>query len=386
MNWRALIKVIAFTAIAGVMAAMEIGTLTGPHVGNTHTYYAMFGGTDGVSGLRDGNQVKAAGVPIGKVDSVDIVDATHARVTFSVNDNQRSTTTSWAVVRYANLIGQRYLAITQAGATPGRPLPYGSTIPMNRTEPALSLTALFNGFRPLFSALTPQQVNELSQDVIDILQGQTDRVGDLVAKTASLTTNLAARDTTFSQILDSLTTLLSTVARHDDQLAGLLTSLRSLTATLHADGPALMGSLDSVDGLIGSVGDLLAKLEDHNLPADVADLEHITGVVAGNTATLDRLITSFNLAFTDFTRVSQNGSFANAYICTIVAKTVGTPYVTGSQIVKAVANGLHLNITQVTNLLKSLGLVQLVLNQNVLVPMKLPNGVAAASGHTRVCR
>jgi phospholipid/cholesterol/gamma-HCH transport system substrate-binding protein len=383
MNWRALVKVVIFTAVVSVMAAMEIGTLTGPHVGTTHTYYAIFGGPDGVSGLHDGNQVKAAGVPIGKVDSVSVVDATHAKVTFSINNNQRITSNSWAIVRYANLIGERYLAISQGSTATGTPLPYGSTIPMDRTQPALSLTALFNGFRPLFSALTPQQVNELSQDVIDILQGQTARVGDLIAQTASLTQNLADRDQTFTQVLDSLTTLLTTVAQHDNQLAGLVVSLKSLTDTLHADGPAILNSLDSVDGLMGSVGGLLAKLEDHGLPADIADLDHITGVVARNTPTLDRLITSFNLAFSDFTRVTQNGSFANAYICTIIAKTYGNPTTSASDIVKALGGFLGTNV--LNQLLNTPGLSAL-LSTSIPVPLHLPNGVAAGPGNTRVCR
>ncbi|MGN6608938.1 MAG: MCE family protein [Jatrophihabitans sp.] len=385
MNWRALVKVIVALALGGVMATMEIGTLTGPHVGTEHAYHAIFAGPDGVSGLRAGNQVKAAGVAVGRVTDVSLVDAQHARVTFTTNDHQTLTTSSWAVVRYANLLGQRYLAITQDGPDPGRPLPYGSTIPASHTRPALSLTALFDGFRPLFTALTPQQVNELSQDIIDILQGQTARITDLVRRTASLTTNLADRTDTFTEVLDSLTKLLTTVSAHDNDLAGVVQALSSLTAGLHQQGPALLGSLDGVDGLAASVDRLLARLGTSGFSPDIADLDHVAGQVAANSGTVSQLIDGFVTAFGDFARTTQNGGFANAYLCRVDARTVGRTSVSGGQVLTSIEHGL--GIPGLSQLLNSTGLTSLALLQlPVSTPLALPHGHAGHLGNTAVCR
>jgi len=383
MNYRAMLKVIAFSAIVIFMGAMEVGTLTGPHVGSVHTYYAMFGGTDGVSGLRDGNQVRAAGVAVGQVTSVDLVDSNHAKVTFTANNNQKLTTNTWAVVRYADLLGQRYLALTQSGATPETQLKPGATIPSSRTKPALSLTALFNGFRPLFAALTPQQVNELAQDVIDILQGQSTSLDDLFQKTASLTTNLAARDQTFTQVVDTLSSLLTTVAKHDNQLATMVTALNTLTSALHQEGPALFDSLNSVDGLVGSVSGLLARLEDHSLPGDISDLQQVTAVLAANAPTVDKLIVGFNAAFSDFSRITQNGGFVNAYVCELNATLYGTANITGGDVINALTNTLGLG-----GLLSKLGLGSLsLLKLQLNLPLKLPPGpIGDQSVHTKVCQ
>jgi phospholipid/cholesterol/gamma-HCH transport system substrate-binding protein len=248
--------------------------------------------------------------------------------------------------------------------------------------PALSLTDLFNGFRPLFSLVSPDQVNELSDDIIAILQGQTDRLDDLVSKTAELTTNLANRDQTFSQVLDSLSTLLTTVSKHDDELAGAVTSLHTLAAELHSDGPALFNSLDSIDGLIGSVGNLLGQLENHNLPGDLADLKAITDPLAHNTSTLNKLIAGFVQAFGDFSRISQNGNWVNIYPCNVNVVTFGTVQVTGQDAVTALTDSLGL-----TNLLKLSGLSATALASLAIpVPLKLPNGrVGDSSAHTKVC-
>lgn len=384
MNVRALVRLVAFLAAAGVFAVMELTTLTGPHTGETETYHAIFAGPDGVSGLRSGNPVRVAGVPVGKVDDVRLADAEHAEVTFTANHKQRITTHTWAVVRYANLLGQRYLALTQSGDTPGTVLEPGSTIPRRRTAPALSLTLLFNGFRPLFNALSPQQVNELSQDIIDVLQGQSGRIEDLIARTADLTGNLASRSDTFSQVIDSLSTLLKTVAKHDNQLSGVLVTLQRLTQQLHDEGPGIIGSLDAVDKLIGSVGGLFHDLDQHSLPEDVRDAASLTGVLAKNTDTVDKLLVGFAKAFGTFSRVSQFGNWINVYPCNVYVRTFGSVTVTGSQILGSAGDALGLNVG---GLLKLLGLDGILGGLKVPVPLKLPNGrVGGSTAHTGVCQ
>jgi phospholipid/cholesterol/gamma-HCH transport system substrate-binding protein len=365
-----LVRLAVFLVIAGLFAVMELNTLTGPHTGATDEYSAIFGGPDGVSGLRTGNPVKVAGVAVGKVTAVDLVDAEHARVTFTANRNQKITTHTWAVVRYANLLGQRYLALTQSSPG-GRTMAPGAAIPEQRTAPALSLTDLFNGFRPLFSALTPQQVNELSQDIISVLQGQTSRIEDLITRTADLTTNLANRDATFRSVVDSLDKLLRTVAQHDDQLAGVVTSLHALTTELHQEGSAILGSLGGVDRLIGSVGRLFQSLDDHSLPRDIADAASISKLLARHTDTVAGLISGFASAFQTFARISQNGNWINVYACNVFVRTYGTVTVT---------------LNQMLGSLGLLGRIPGIGGKQLDVPLELPNGqVGGAPAHTGVC-
>ncbi len=379
-----LVKLGIFVILALVAGLLEFNTLTGPHVGTTHTYHAIFGGTDGVSGLREGDSVRVAGVVVGKVTDETLVDAEHVRVGFTANENQTLTTHTWAVVRYANLLGQRYLALTESDGV-GAPLAYGDTIPQARTAPALSLTALFNGFRPLFSGLSPNQVNELSRDIIGVLQGQGGRIEDLVVRTADLTRNLAQRSETFTEVIDGLTRLLGTVAAHDDQLASVLTSLRSLTAALHADGPGILDSLDAVGGLTGSVAGLLGKLEDHNLPGDITDLNAITGVLAKNSGSVQQLVSGFVTAFGDFARITQNGNWVNIYFCSLSIRSYGQAQVTGADVVDSLTAELG---PALGGLLDRLGFgTQSLAALALPIPITLPDGRVGSSGaQTGVCR
>ena len=52
---------------------------------------------------------------------------------------------------------------------------------MERTRGPLNLTVLFNGFKPLFVALDAEQVNRLSYEIIQVLQGQGGTVRSLLA-------------------------------------------------------------------------------------------------------------------------------------------------------------------------------------------------------------
>lgn len=97
------------------------------------------------------------------------------------------------MIRYDNLFGDRYLALEE-GAGGLAVLRPGHTIPLARTQPALDLDALIGGFKPLFRALNPEQVNALSEQLLHAFAGQGPTIGSLLAQSAAVTNTLADRD------------------------------------------------------------------------------------------------------------------------------------------------------------------------------------------------
>jgi phospholipid/cholesterol/gamma-HCH transport system substrate-binding protein len=360
-----------FFAVSALLGTMIVGTLLGEHTGTTDSYHAVFAD---VSGLRGGDPVRVSGVKVGEVTSTKLEDATHVDVTFTANHNQQVTTTTHAVVRYANLLGQRFLALTRDGPA-GTPLKPGSTIPMERTAPALSLTALFNGFRPLFNALNPTQVNELSTQIVQVLQGEGGTVDDLLSRTADLVTNLADRDQLFLDVIDGMSSVLQVVSKHDTQLGAMLASLHQLTAGLARDSTTIGNSLDGVDALMSSTDALLKGLRQHSFDADVKDLDSVSGIFADNQALLDQLVKGFPVAFGDFSRITQNGNWVNAYLCGTVVKTTGTAQLDLKQ------------LGQLGNLPPSLLALLKLLPLSAPVNLKVPAGsVGSSTALTAVCR
>src|SRR5690349_6794546 len=158
--------------------------------GDTREWTARF---TSVSGLRAGDDVRVAGVKVGRVDAVEVVGNTQARVRFTLQAGQRVYEGTRVSLRYQNLLGQRYLALT-ARQDRGKALRPGTELPTTMTDPGFDLTALLNGFEPLFSVIEPTEVNELASSIVAVLQGESGTVESLLERTARATSYLASKD------------------------------------------------------------------------------------------------------------------------------------------------------------------------------------------------
>lgn len=150
---------------------------------HTTGYSAVF---THVSGLRAGQFVRAAGVEVGKVAKVTLIDGDkQILVDFTVDRSLSLDQATTASIRYLNLIGDRYLELGRGHS--GQRLAPGATIPLEHTHPALDLDALLGGFRPLFQTLDPDKVNSIASSIITVFQGQGATINDILDQTASLT-------------------------------------------------------------------------------------------------------------------------------------------------------------------------------------------------------
>lgn len=188
------------------------------------SYQAVF---SNVSGLKGGNFVRIAGVEVGKVKSLNLHRDGTVTIDFAIDRNLTLTEGTTATIRYENLIGDRYLALEEGPGSVRKLLP-GQTIPLSRTSPALDVDALIGGFRPLFRALDPDQVNALSGELLRVFQGQGGTISSVLAQTSSLTTTLAGRDQLIGEVITNLNTVLGTFAARDTQFADGLDKLSQL--------------------------------------------------------------------------------------------------------------------------------------------------------------
>jgi phospholipid/cholesterol/gamma-HCH transport system substrate-binding protein len=224
-------------------------------LGDQTTYKAVF---SNASQLLKGDDVRVAGVSVGEVKKVEVLHRTEALVTFKVKSDVPLTTKSRAEIRFLNLVGDRYLGLEQG--QPGAPrLQPNETLPVSQTSPALDLTLLFNGFKPLFSALDPKTVNELSMNIVRTLQGEGGTIQSLLASTASLTNSLANRDQLIGEVIDNLSSLLGTVNDRHRQLDHLVTALKGWTGQLARDRKVIGASISNMSTLTRVVADFLTK-------------------------------------------------------------------------------------------------------------------------------
>ncbi len=297
----AFVKLMIFTIVTVLATAVLAVTISNRTFGDTRSFKARF--TD-VTSLLAGDSVRAAGVRVGTVKSIKVVDDHDAEVTFDVDKTVPIRTTTKLQVRYLNLVGQRYIAIIeQPGA--GADQPQDSVIPLARTAPALDLTALFNGFRPLFQALSPDDVNAFSMEVIKTLQGEGGTVADLVQRSASLTNTVADRDAAIGGVVNNLLKVLDTVEQRDQGLNQLIVQLQRLVTGLAGDRDAIAASLSHIDDLASNSALLLQQIR----PYVPSDLKNLSGIAHNLNRTKN--CSNYLLPLTDKNKFPKVDRFAN---------------------------------------------------------------------------
>jgi phospholipid/cholesterol/gamma-HCH transport system substrate-binding protein len=314
MNARAstapLIKFSVFAVVTILATALLAATIVNIDFTPTVTYSAVF---SDVTGLETGDDVRVAGVRVGQVQDIRIKDRTLAEVTFDVTRDRPLLTSTGAVIHYRNLVGQRYIALTE-GAGDGSRLAPNSAIPLSRTQPALDLNALLDGFKPLFAALSPNDVNQLASEVISTLQGEGGTVDSLLAHTASLTSTLANRDQLIGSVIDNLNTTLATVDKRSVHFSALLDQLQQLVSGLSADRTAIGDSLTSISNLAGATSGLLAQGRPA-LRSDIAGLSTLAGTLQRNNPTVEGVLQRLPHKLNALTGTATYGSWFNYYLC-----------------------------------------------------------------------
>jgi phospholipid/cholesterol/gamma-HCH transport system substrate-binding protein len=309
---RALVKLTVFTVVTLLATGLLATTIGDVGLGTSSTtYHALL--TD-VTGLQPGDDVRIAGVRVGRIEDIGLSGRNLADVTFRVDQPGPVLPRSIrAIVRYRNLVGQRYLVLQQ-GPGSGDPLPAGGTIPVAQTQPALDLTVLFDGFKPLFAALDPHDVNALASEIIQVLQGEGPGIDDLLAKVASLTSAIADRDALVGRTVSNLDTVLGTLDQRDQQLSDLVLQLQKLVSGLAADRTAIGGSLQQIAGLTVATTDLLARGRPA-LQADIAGLGALSANLSRNTSTVQHFLQTMPGKLDTITRTATYGSWFNFYLC-----------------------------------------------------------------------
>jgi phospholipid/cholesterol/gamma-HCH transport system substrate-binding protein len=314
----ALVRLTVFATVGLLMLALLYLTLGDTRLGPTKDYRVVM---NDVSGLESGDVVRVAGVRVGQVDGLDVVDDNLVEVSFHVEAGQALTDATQVLVRYENLLGDRYLELQQPPGE-GSPLAAGATIPVGRTTPALDLDVLLNGFRPLFRGLEPAQVNELASNLIATLQGRGGTVESLLARTGSLTNGLADDSKAITSLIDNLDVLLGSLDSRDLQLRQTIGKFRTLVSGLANDKDPITQSVTSINQMAAALADLFHDGREPFKQTVIA-VKDLAELLNTNTETLNKVLKSLPGAYQVLDRIGSHGNTFNFYLCAVQVAVSG---------------------------------------------------------------
>jgi phospholipid/cholesterol/gamma-HCH transport system substrate-binding protein len=274
-----------------------------------------------VSGLEGGNFVRIAGVEVGKVKSLSIQPDSSVLVEFTAADSVVLTEGTRAAIRFADLTGGRYVAL-QEGAGGVRRLQPGATIPLSRTEPALDLDALIGGFRPLFRALDPDQVNKLTGQLISAFQGEGGTISSFLTQAAALTNTLGDRDQLIGQVIVNLNTVLGSLGGQSRQFAKAVDSLSELVQGLKNRKQDVSNGVVFANAAAESIADLLAQARPP-LKKVVQEADRTSGNILADRDFFDNYLNSWPDKTSVLNRQGMYGDFFSFYLCDLVLKLNG---------------------------------------------------------------
>ena len=311
-------RLVAFLTVCALGAFALIAVFAEFRFEEGKTYVAEF---SNVSNMRKGSLVRIAGVEVGKVRSISVNRDSTVRVEFSAENSVVLTEGSRAVIQYDNLFGDRYLALKE-GAGGVKTLQPGDTIPLSRTEPALDLDAVIGGFRPLFRALDPDQVNALTGQLIQAFQGEGDTIGSFLSQAAVLTNTLADRDQLFGQVINNLNVVLGSLGDQSDQLDKAVTSLSGLIDGLTGRKKDIANAVAYTNAAAGSVADFLTQVREP-FQKVVRETDRAAGIVVADHDYFDNLLNTLPDKYRALARQGLYGDFFSFYLCDLILKLNG---------------------------------------------------------------
>lgn len=296
-----------FTIIVTFWLASIIGKLS--PFKDVYSLSAEF--TD-ATGILNGDPVKIAGVPVGKVTSFKVEEG-EAVVEMEIEGDVEIPTNSTFDIKFLNLLGQRVINVLPA-ETPGTEV-YGDgdTVPVTQTNPALDLSVVFNNLRPLIQSTNPEDINTVARTVLQVFKGNEGDLKAILGNLGNLAETLSGRDQRLGRLisdLDELTQILN------QRSSNIRTGLRRFTEFMEALAdvtPRIERVVDQLNTASTKFGGVVARNRS-NLDQELADLKTLLDIVNDELGPLDRVAKNLKEVLLATARSQGYGRWWNLYV------------------------------------------------------------------------
>lgn len=300
-----VIGLIGFAVIALLMiAAFRADRL--PIIGAGDTYHAEFAE---IGGLKSGNEVRLAGVPVGNVTGIELL-GNKVKVTFKLDKGTRLGRETGAEIRVRTLLGAQFLAVTPNGS--GR-LEKGATIPVSRTVAPYDVVQAFSELSTTTDALDVDQISSALETLSDVAAQTPAEFRSAIRGVSNLSSNLAARDEQINTLLQNLKKVTGVLNSRDAELEKLIKDSSVLFDAISSRRDAIHQLLVSTQAISAQLVALVDDTEEDLQPA-LTQLRTVTAMLERNEQSLDRALTVMPGFLRVFSNALGNGPWFETYV------------------------------------------------------------------------
>jgi phospholipid/cholesterol/gamma-HCH transport system substrate-binding protein len=308
-------------SIGGLVVLTVLGLLAYfsddlPVIGGGTTYTADF--TE-AAGLDPGNEVRVAGVKVGKVTDV-ALDGGHVTVSFRVKDTWIGDA-STAAIAIKTLLGEKYLAVDPLGTARQNP---ARRIPAGRTTSPYDVTAAFNGLARTFGELDTEQLALSLQTISNTFRDTPPDVRKALNGLSALSKTISSRDAQLARLLANTEQVTASLSGQSSRFEVLLRDGNLLLAELQRRRNAIGSLLTGTQALATELSGLVAD-NNAQLGPTLRALNQVTTVLQRNQKNLDRALALAGPYYRLLGNTLGNGRWFDTYLCGLVPRSYLPP-------------------------------------------------------------
>jgi phospholipid/cholesterol/gamma-HCH transport system substrate-binding protein len=319
------VKLVAFIAVCLVFTAylaFTIGNIRISHLWFFHRDYTLHANFDDVTGLNANDNVKVAGVIVGKVTGIKVVDGMagrspdgngRARVTFVVHKSVRLPANTQGSIRWRNLLGQRYVYLNPPDRSQASPVVLRNGETLSNTVSVIDIGQLFNRLGPIVRAIDPAKVNQFLDVVTGALSGNQDNLRSALDNLATLTASLASHDDAIARMVDNVNTVAGTVSSRDAEIKTVLDNLLAISTTFTQNTQVVDDAITNLNTVNTNVDRLLVNNREQ-IQHILANLNTLLATVVAKLPEVDAALAGLPVAAQKVFSVGAWGDWLNQII------------------------------------------------------------------------
>jgi phospholipid/cholesterol/gamma-HCH transport system substrate-binding protein len=293
-------------AVIAVMILAAFRAQDLPLIGGGDTYYAAFSES---GGLKANDEVRIAGVRVGKVESVEL-EGDHVKVTFRVDSGADFGDETHAAIKVKTLLGAMYLSLEPSGS--GQ-LAEGTEIPVDRTSSPYDVVDAFSGLGETSEEIDTDQLAKSLTTLADLTRNTPEEFRHALDGVSRLSSNIAARDDQINSLLKNLKRVSSVLDDRDQDIIGLMKDSDVLFRALVERRQAVHNLLVSTSTLSKELTALVKQSRADLKPA-LTHLESVVAVLNKNEDNLDNSLRLMAPFYRVFANTLGDGPWFDTYI------------------------------------------------------------------------